>query len=191
MIIINYTWRITKYNPIYRDETGSYAKEDWVFMSEIGDEFDGERLTKHEYLHVEDKYVNAVIYFMNYLKIDSLKVSKLEKRSQDIYIVSNPELYTTKMHDLYKTIDNNQSISTDEVVDLCKLILRNNIWCILSFEEIINVYFGHDYYMFIGCAIKCDEVLTKIIESGLFVEPWISQIAMEEDEEDYDQEILT
>ncbi|WCK55874.1 hypothetical protein PP175_08100 [Aneurinibacillus sp. Ricciae_BoGa-3] len=37
MFSIKYQWRITKYNPEYRNDTGIYKKEEWTSFYDIGD----------------------------------------------------------------------------------------------------------------------------------------------------------
>lgn len=34
---MKYMWRITKYNPLNRDENGLYVKDEWTSFSDIGD----------------------------------------------------------------------------------------------------------------------------------------------------------
>lgn len=61
-----FCWRITKYNPKYRDNnTGYYLKDEWTFYSQIGGEFEGKIFTRKEYLKIEDTYIQSVFLFMD------------------------------------------------------------------------------------------------------------------------------
>ncbi|MFL0507599.1 hypothetical protein ACH0B5_17895 [Ureibacillus sp. 179-F W5.1 NHS] len=33
---MKYQWRITKYNPAFRDQDGAYMKDEWISSSDIG-----------------------------------------------------------------------------------------------------------------------------------------------------------
>ena len=59
-----FCWRITKYDPKYRDSRGAFLKNDWISFSEVGDIFEGKKLTIEDYLKVENAYVASVILFM-------------------------------------------------------------------------------------------------------------------------------
>jgi hypothetical protein len=50
---------IVKYKPQYYKD-GIYTKNEWISVSDIGSSFDGEVLTKEEYLRVEAAYVDTV-----------------------------------------------------------------------------------------------------------------------------------
>lgn len=169
-----FSWRITKYNPKYRDEKGSYVKEDWTSMYDIGKFFSGKEVTHDEYLNIERLYVDAITEYMNCLGISTLTVKDLEKWSETIEILDFPELYTKEMSELYARIKEGVNFNIEEIRDLSRLILRNNIWCILEKDSIMYVHFGHDYYMFIGSFKECKDAVNKIIRSGLYVEPFIS-----------------
>ena len=56
---IKYGCEIVKYQPqYYKDRV--YTKNEWISVSDIGRSFDGEVLTKEEYLRVESAYVDTV-----------------------------------------------------------------------------------------------------------------------------------
>lgn len=55
-------WRITKYNPKFRNELGHYQKKEWTSVSDIGKIFEGKQLTVEEYLNTENLYINSIDY---------------------------------------------------------------------------------------------------------------------------------
>jgi hypothetical protein len=67
-----YKYRITKYNPIYRDPEGKYTIEDWTAISDIGKVFNNQRLTIESYKETEDKYIKAIYVTMDFLNIPYL-----------------------------------------------------------------------------------------------------------------------
>ncbi|QSX06726.1 hypothetical protein JYG23_04550 [Sedimentibacter sp. zth1] len=58
---MNYMWRITKYNPQYRDSYGAYLKDEWTSLSDVGKQYDGKVFTKDEYLEYERLYIESII----------------------------------------------------------------------------------------------------------------------------------
>jgi hypothetical protein len=170
---MDFTWRITKYNPSFRDERGSYTKDEWSSFSDVGSSFDGKEFTIKEYLHTEDLYVNAILEFLDCLKISSLKVSNLEKHA-DLDISLFRECYSQSMYQLYSTIDEGILLSGNDLENVCRLILREQLWCKLIFDYKMFVHFGYDYYIYVGTSQKCESTIQKIINSGLFVEPFRS-----------------
>lgn len=74
---MTFSYRTTKYNPIYRDEKDAYLKNEWTSYSDIGHIFDGKQLSINEYLNVEDKYIEAIIQFMKCVGINTFHISGL------------------------------------------------------------------------------------------------------------------
>src|SRR5262249_56008880 len=48
-ITVRFQFRVTKYDPRFRDSRGAYMREDWIAMSDIGKSFEGVTLTASEY----------------------------------------------------------------------------------------------------------------------------------------------
>jgi len=169
---MNFSWRITKYNPKYRDVKGRFTKNEWTSIYDIGKVFSGKELTIQKYLKTEELYVDAIFYFINHLGITTLEVNSLEKRSDNIEILNFHQLYTEEMSNIYKTIKEGDMLTLKGIANLCRLVLRENIWCYLKNHSNLVIYFGYDYYMFIGTSVACDKAIEKIIRSGLYVEPF-------------------
>ncbi|GIO86409.1 hypothetical protein J25TS5_33410 [Paenibacillus faecis] len=177
-----YSWRITKYNPNNRDNRGSYMIDEWTSINDIGSIFNNGELLIEEYIRTEDLYIDSVIKFMECNRINYLKITELEKSSDSIEIEKFIELYDEKMISLYQKATAGIKLNKRDVILICKLILRNNLWCKLIYESKMFVHFGYDYYMYIGSLKKCNLAINKITESGLFVEEFESPYHSEEDE---------
>ena len=169
--MLEYQYRITKYDPKNRDDQGRYTKDEWIDFGDIGYEFEGKELTLGKYAQIESKYIKAVILFMECLEIDTLQINGLETYTR-------PE--SGELKKVFNQIRNKMVIKKDLVSDVIRLILRNYIWCILVKKDKMFVHFGSDYYMSIGSAIWCEKVIEKIEEFGLFVEEMISPYNFEE-----------
>lgn len=149
---MKFMWRITKYNPIFRDEKGAYIKDEWTSFSDIGKRFQGRELTLKEYEKFETLYLNAILMLMESNEITELNIVDLEVYEETISI---PETMI---------------VNREEIKVLVPQILRENIWCKLENLDGFFVHFGYDYNMYIGSNLDCEIQVNKIEEAGLFAE---------------------
>lgn len=176
-----FTWRITKYNPKYRSEKGFYLRKEWTSISEIGSlNNDNIPLTISGYTSIEDKYIKAILYIMSCLDVQRLSIVGLEKWEDKLNINDFPSLYSDEMIDLYSQITNDTWLEKDQISDICRLVLREKVWCKLECDSKMYVHFGHDFYMFIGSELMCKDAIDNIEKTGLFVEDFISPISNED-----------
>lgn len=126
-------YRVTKYNPKNRDSYGRYMPDEWIFydvISEYGITFD-------KYFEVESKYIAAIFQFMNCNKITALQVNNLSQNK-----LFKGDVNTTQiMKEVYKNVKEDVSFSGSQLDALCRLILREHIWCKLVNEN-MQVHFG-------------------------------------------------
>ena len=162
-----YTWRITKYNPLYRNSSGDYTNQEWTSYSDIGKHFGGKQFNFEDYIEIENKYISTVLQFMNCLHLQEIEIRELEKYETDI---SYDENIDREMSNLLKNIKDKATINIAVVPHLCKLILREHLWGKLVVNSTLYIHFGYDYYMYIGSSKKCDMVLEKVSHNGLYIE---------------------
>ncbi len=151
---------------MYRDELGRYLRDDWVSYREIGRKFNNEVFTLDEYLEVENNYIQAIIQFMKCNKVTSFQVTKIERGFDPAEDADS----TQDMINVYKNIKNRSFLSEEELGNVCKLILRNYLWCLLRNDKNMEVRFGYDYYMYILSKSVCKKAISNIEKTGLFVE---------------------
>lgn len=176
-------YRITKYDPNDRNEHGYYSSDydHWMGYGDIGEIFQGNTLTLSEYLKVEQRYIDAVISLMRCGEINHLTVVGLEKENDNILDMNT----TAQMENVYRKIMDASIVNILDIDALCKLILRRDIWAKLE-SETMFVHFGYDYYMYIGVDFECEDVLSQVEKTGLFVEEFESPYKFtEEDEENF------
>jgi hypothetical protein len=171
-------YRVTKYNPQYRDDRGAYLKDEWYLYSQLGDTFEGKVLTYEQYIEKENAYVNAIIFFMTCMDERTLCIDMPE---------ANRNRCCNTVDLLDQTVDvalfkhglelNQQSIST-----LARLMLRDLVWCRLESSK-MYVHFGWDYYMYIGVDKPCKRAIKQSERTGLFVESFISPYLKSDDDE--------
>ncbi len=161
-----FTWRITKYNPENRNSRGVYLLDEWTAYSDIGKIIAGKSLSYAEYLAVENAYVNVISLFMACNQLRELSVSTLEKK---LDLTDDPNL-DLAMANLFKRIKKGLKLNRVEVEVVSRLVLREELWCIIESVDTMRVRFDWDYYMYIGSANKGEDTIYKIQQSGLFVE---------------------
>lgn len=164
-----FCWRISKYNPKFRDENGFYSKNEWTDYSDIGKTFEGKLFTEQEYLNVEKSYISAIDSFMDCLQLDKLQVTHLIGHG----------LYKDQMLIEGILIKNNEWYDKDLIKFIAQANLRNKLNCRLESSSLI-VRFSWDYYLIIGSLNKCPQAMEKISQSGLFVEEVNPEYALDE-----------
>ncbi len=164
-----YNWRVTKYDPKNRNAQDNYLKNEWTSFSDIGKIFEDKQFTFEDYLKTENSYIKAITSFMECMNIHELKVVTLEKHN----LVHKNDLYSEDMAKVYSSLKNGQLLTKDMVEIVSRLILREFVWCKLESKN-MYVHFGYDYYMYIGSKNPCDDIVTKVRQSRLFVEQYES-----------------
>ncbi|WIW70176.1 hypothetical protein [Anaerosinus gibii] len=166
-----FSWRITKYNPVYRDEFDKYTCNEWTSFSDIGKTFNEYKVTKMDYIIVEDAYIDTIVAFMSSNDIKSLKVVGIEKCK---FTKMEDDFYSEKMINLYHNLKENDILNVEEIKILARMILREDLWCKLEHDNIMYIHFGYDYYMYICSWRLCKKAIKGAINMGLFVEEYES-----------------
>jgi hypothetical protein len=150
-------YRITKYDPQYRNDRGVFTKPDWTSISDIGKTIDGHSVTESEYMRVEDAYIESALHFLSEGGILSLTVRGLENHCKHPTTVS--EGLTLTLHELQTPF---------------REVLREKYWCRFEQNGKGFAHFGYDYYMYIGVSVLCSRSIQFATERGLFVEEFTS-----------------
>jgi len=125
-------YRVTKYDPKFRDARGAYTRDDWSSVRDIGRTFGDAVLTRREYQRVEDAYVSAALDFLREGGIGPLVVAGLE----------NQAAHPTSLAE-------GTALGLDEAGEVVRRVLREEYWCRLEGEGAF-IHLGWDYYMYIG-----------------------------------------
>jgi hypothetical protein len=150
-------YRVTKYNPAFRDESGTYTRGEWTCFKNVGQTYAGVLLTVEEYERVEESYVQAALSFLRESGLYSMRVAGLENRMQPL------------------DFQNDSVLPFDRLGEIIRRILREEFWCRLEESEGF-IHFGWDYYMYIGVPHPCPTALARAAELGLYVEEFASPI---------------
>lgn len=164
------SWRITKYNPKYRNEEDEYQKDEWTSCHDIGKLYDGKEFTVDDYMVVENAYINAVVSIMNGLNIKAITAKYLEKHNDNLELHETPLAYTKEMIELFERLQEGDILEIRDVEHLCRLALREQLWCKLENDNNMFIHFGYDYYMYIGCLSKPEGIISLTQKIGLYIE---------------------
>ena len=151
-----YQYRISKYNPLYRDNSGRYLLEDWTSFTDVGQVFDNKTLTLDLYIEVENSYIETVRLFLQESNIQAVTIVDCEGTDSRIPVVHSGE---------------EVSIQTLEII--IPFVLREKVWYKFEFNG-GYLHFGYDYYMYIACPIEPEESIKIVEEKGLYVEKMVS-----------------
>ena len=162
---MNY-YRITKYNPEFRDEKGQYKANSWTSVSDIGKIFVDGILTVEKYKQTEDSYVQAVKIILKEKGISKMTVCGLEKND------GMPEIvFSSKEKSFFERVADKFCVELSEIEIAVRLALREEIWCgLLSDKGDVKIEFGYDYYMYVRCDAVEETTKQMILDMGLFVE---------------------
>ena len=153
-----FQYRVTKYNPAFRNPNGAYQRDEWISYDEIGTSFEGKILTLEDYEAVESAYIASALNFLRESGIKCLRVDSLEN------------------HGATFPFSECSLLSLDQIGAAARPILRGEFWC--RFEsEASFLHFGYDYYMYVGVPILCPESIALATRMGLFVEDFCSPYA--------------
>jgi hypothetical protein len=156
-------YRISKYDPSFRDDQGRYTRDEWIMAGQIGESFDGVVLTCEEYQRVEDAYVTVALGFLRESGVASLMVKGLENaRARPI------------------AFGEGSALGLEQLVGVIRRLLRKDFWCRLE-GDYGFLHFGWDFYMYVGVPCPCPKSQQLARRSGLFVEelrsPYLDHLA--------------
>ena len=157
-------FRVTKYDPAFRDAAGAYTQHDWTSFSDIGRLFGGVTLSDVEYLRVESAYIETAMKFFREDNAPALRVVGIENSIRSGNAPTEGLL-----------------LSVEDLANVCRSVLRDEFWC--RFEAGGRfLHFGYDYYMYVGVKNDCASAIRAAQEMGLFVERFASPYSQADQE---------
>jgi len=168
ILIVMHHFRITKYDPQFRDEQGGYLRDEWIGASQIGEAFVDGVLTESEYRRVEGLYASAACLLWMESGQPPLQIQGLE--------TSAPFGLPPQLDTLYDVGFAGWRPVNGEFIPGAQLLEAVVRWCLRSFGwcQLVApgfyVNFGYDFYMYVGTTDSVDSARRAITSSGLFVE---------------------
>lgn len=148
-------YRVTKYDPSFRDTNGAFLRGDWTSYSDIGRIYNGKLLSESQYLAIENAYLLSIEEFLREAGIEALQLRKLEHNAR---------------HELPQFIQPQALLSASQCVEFARIALHEISWGMLVAPGRAYVHFGYDYYMYLGLPTKCPKAIAAAHARGLFVE---------------------
>lgn len=149
-------YRITKYDPSFRDYAGAYTRDEWISVRDSGRSFAGVMLTLEEYERVEGAYVEVAMAFLREAGVSALRVEGLENQRGHVLNFREGSL-----------------LPLERVGDVLRRILREEFWSRLQGVGGF-VHIGWDFYMYVGVRCPCPAARAQATELGLYVEKFSS-----------------
>ena len=132
-------YRITKYNPKYRDINDVFLLNTWTSWSDIGrkyEEYEDNILTLKEYLLTETQYVKVILAILKSKNIKKLKIQELEKYRNvfelEKLLKSSNILLNQNEKYIVSSISNDKEYDLKDIETIITLILRDCFWCVLK-----------------------------------------------------------
>ena len=151
-------YRVTKYNPAFRDQWDHYTRAEWTMFKDIGKTYSGVLFTREEYERVEEAYVQAALSFLRESGLSSIRVAGIENRSKQPL-----------------DFDGDSVLPLDRIGEIIRRTLREEIYCRLEGSDCF-IHFGWDYYMYIGVPHPCLRAQARAAELDLYVEEFASPV---------------
>ncbi len=160
--------RITKYNPIYRHEKGWYTRDEWTDVSDIGKVYLGLTVTEQEYLRVEIAYWETIKDLLRSCGIETMAIALLEMEAHGCDHLSGQLLQESR--EWCELVRNNMLYGIEDIEKICRLCMRNAIWCLLLGPDATFLDNSEDLYFWFG-SDRPFSVPTDAEGHGIYVEP--------------------
>lgn len=147
-----FKYRVTKYDPAFRDRLGRYRREEWTSVGDVGRSFGGVVLTREEYQRVEDAYVEAALAFLREVNCTSLVAVGVENHG------GSPSAPAE-----------GRRLAGPPLAEVIRRLLREEFWCRLEGDNCF-LHVGYDYYLYVGVPSPCPQASLLASRLGLFVE---------------------
>ena len=166
-------YRITKYNPQFRNHKGAYYRPEWTSCTDIGHVFLGKTLTCKEYLFVENAYISTIMLILGVFHSKSGYVDACEKRFSLKKIQRRLKSVGLRLHIrdriLFNKVQNNYILKYRQIPSVLRLVLRECIWCKIACTN-VNIEFGYDYYIYIYCDVISEDIIKTVRQKGIYIE---------------------
>lgn len=157
-------YRVTKYDPAFRDASGAYTKQDWTSFSDIGRVFGDRTLSREDYLRVESAYIDIAMGFIAEDGARSLCAIGVENHGGFAHAPKEGDV-----------------VSSGDLAAVCRSILRDEYWCRLEADG-RYLHFGYDFYLYVSVKNQCAGSIQAAAGLGLFVEEFASPYSEEKPE---------
>ena len=147
-------YRVTKFNPEYRNADRTYNRSEWTSYSDVGD-----IVSKEEYEKVESCYIASALNFLEEQNISKITITYLENQQN----YKEPSV----------ALEVGTELNANQLKEVLKSILRDKYWAKLENNNSF-IHLGWDYYMYIGVPNEPQQAKRYAESEGLYVEVFTS-----------------
>jgi hypothetical protein len=166
--MINEKYRLTKYNPAFRDEFGNYRRNEWTDVDDVGRNIDGHVLTQDEFDHTINAYHHAFELFAREAGVQQLAVL-------DLY--QGPGL-----EEPWQKLSEGDVLPLETALQMARHILAGGpLSARLEDTDRFYLHVGEHLYVWLGSEIPCTNAVEGSRRVGLFVEVGIDSPMWPED----------
>jgi len=141
-------FRITKYDPALRTESGAYPFDDWTTVRDVGQIRRGKRVTIQDYLLAEDRYLRAVRSLMVAADVERLRLSLIDPGPEPLFGV--PEALVESTSDDFALIGRKRLLKGPLVDAAIRLGLRTGSIGELCGPNGFYLQISDDMYVYCG-----------------------------------------
>lgn len=163
-------YRISKYSPIYRNNSWSIREDTWTSIFDIGKLFDGILFTANDYIITEKAYISTIDDILNYWNVNNLYLIDIEIDDElEVYTSLKEKIDFSKEESAFlKKTKYIKIVNRKEITYAIKLILRECFWAKL--QDKITIEFGYDYYIYVTCEYIPLKIIEKAMLNKIFIE---------------------
>lgn len=159
---------ITKFNPKLK-ENSIEIEDDWTSYSDIGKNFNANKLSYLDYLSTEKRFINACLEFLKLSKSNKFEIIELHKISESKDFKKNEDDKILLKY--YKNLKENTKIDIIHINYYIQLVLREYASFAIKIDEKTNslIYFGYDYHMYFVSDIDLSIFEKDILALNIFI----------------------
>lgn len=146
--MFKYNYRVTKYNPILRNEKGVFDINfnEWTSFYD----YDNPKFSRQNYYLTENAYIYIINKFIELNNSSTFKICAVENKRFKIP---------------YRKVCNDVLM----VEFISKQVLRQKFWCKIESDNMF-IHFGYDYYMYIGSKSELNETVINFGGINIYLE---------------------
>lgn len=143
---MNDNWSINAL-PILKEENYRWS-DSWTSISDIGRVYHGKVFTFKEYKKTEQSYINFIADLFKYVHAHKVKIIQLSDCKFPVRAAYDKN---GKLREWYDKLENNMSLSLEDLQYVVPLILREYMYGVLYHKmSKTYIHFGYDYYVYVN-----------------------------------------
>ncbi len=165
-------YRITKYNPTWRDCNDVYTRSEWTSVYDFAR---SKRLPLQTYLETEKAYIATYLDILRANHVVMLQLRQVENALTVQECLQTADAYGISLTDaqllFLQNADENTAFAIDDFVTVFQLIIRELLWgSIQSSDGTVVITVGYDYYTYITCPEITQDLIAAAKRRSIYIE---------------------